>query len=266
VEEHRLWITEVVNGLLAGPALALLDALDVHVEDRAYPIPNQVAVELFIFFLCVIFFLWLRTRLSVEKPGAIQQIFELLVGGVYSLIDDIIGHHGRRYLPMVGTVGLFVLLANLISLIPGFESPTANYTVTCGCALVAFLHYNYVGARHHGPLAYLKHFMGPIPALAVLMLPIEVISHAARILSLTVRLYANMFVSELLYVVFLGLTGSLYIFAREQNPILGGLAAILPATIPIIFVALHIFVAFLQAFVFTLLPIVYLAGAVAEEH
>lgn len=264
--EHRLWITEIVNRLLGKPALALLAVLGIHVEDPRYPIPNHVAVELLIVFLCLLFFTWLRFRLSVEGPGAMQQAMELAVEGVYSLIDDIIGHHGRKYLPMVGTVGLFVLLANLISLIPGFESPTANYTVTCGCAIVAFLHYNYVGMRHHGALSYLKHFMGPIPALAILMLPIELISHAARILSLTVRLYANMFVSELLYGVFLGLAGNVFVFAREKSVILGGAAAILPATLPIVFVALHIFVAFLQAFVFTLLPIVYLAGAVAEEH
>lgn len=264
--EHRLWITEIVNRLLAGPAVWLLSSLGIRVEEPSYPIPNHIATEIFIFFLCIVFFTWLRFRLSVAKPGAVQQTMELLIDGVYSLIDDIIGHHGRRYLPMVGTIGLFILLMNLISVIPGFESPTANYTVTCACALVAFLHYNYVGVRHHGLLGYVKHFMGPIPALAILMLPIELISHAARILSLTVRLWVNMFVSELLYGVFLWLTGLLYLFLREQNRVLGLLATFVPAVAPLIFIGLHIFVAFLQAFVFTLLPIVYLSGAVAEEH
>ena len=176
-----------------------------------------------------------------------------------------VGHHGERYLPMIGTVGMFVLLSNLISLIPGFSSPTAQVSVPLGCAVTVFLYYNICGVRKLGPLGYGKHFLGPVLYLAPVMLIVEVVSHLARLLSLTVRLWVNMLVSELLYFNFLGLTVGLYVFAKALNPLLQ-VTGVFPVLVPIIFMGLHIFVAVLQAFVFTILPVLYLSGAVAEEH
>lgn len=270
MEEHRLWITEVINRLIGKPVAALLTAAGFHLEDPQYPIPNHIAMELVVIAVAVVFFLWLKRRLSVECPGAAQQCVEMLFRnpmgvGIRDLLDDIVGHGADRYLPMLGSIGIFVLLCNLISLVPGFESPTAVSSVPFGCAVTVFLYYNWCGIRKHGPLAYGKHFFGPVWWLAPLMLPIEIVSHFARLLSLTVRLWVNMLVSELLYVLFLGLTLGLFVFAKEVSP-LGYAAAAVPLVGPLAFIVLHAFVGVLQAFVFTLLPIIYVSGAVAEEH
>lgn len=282
MEHHQLWITGVVNKLLGKYVAALLAFLHIKVSDPVHPIPNHIAVELVVILLAVVFFGWLRTRLSVNRPGIMQQLCEMLLTnpmgiGARDLLDDIIGHHGRAFLSVVGGVGLFVLFCNLISLIPGFESPTANITVTIGCALVAFFYYHSSGIRHHGARRYLKQFLGPLrpmsPLMFIIMLPlmvlmiiIETVSHGARVLSLSVRLFANMFVSELLYGVFLGLAMSAFSVGWSLSPVVGGVMLSLPLTLPIPFMGLHIFVAVLQGFVFTLLPIIYLSGAVAEEH
>jgi F-type H+-transporting ATPase subunit a len=270
MEEQVLWVTKLVNRLLGGPALALLDALHIQPENRQYPVPNHLAMELVVLLFSAVFFLWLKRRISVERPGGAQQCMEILLTnpmgvGALDLLKSIVGHHGERYLPMIGTVGMFVLISNLISLVPGFSSPTAEVTVPLGCAVCVFLYYNVCGLKQHGALGYGKHFMGPVWYLAPLMIPIELISHAARLLSLTVRLWVNMFVSELLYAIFLGLTVALYVFAKGFNPLLQ-VTGVFPLFVPIIFMGLHIFVAVLQAFVFTILPVVYLSGAVGEEH
>jgi F-type H+-transporting ATPase subunit a len=270
MEEQILGVTKLVNALLGKPALALLAALHIHVENAEYPIPNHVAMEFVVFLLAIVFFTWLRSRLSVDNPGATQQCMEALLTnsmgvGARDLLEDTAGHHGLKYLPMVGSIGMFVLMSNLISLVPGFASPTAEKTVPLGCAIVVFLYYNWAGLLHHGPLKYGKQFLGPVPAMSPIMAVVEAFSHLARLLSLTVRLWVNMLVSELLYVTFLGLTLSLFLFAAKLNG-LGYLLAPIPLLAPCIFILLHIFVAFVQAFVFTLLPIVYLGGAVAEEH
>jgi F-type H+-transporting ATPase subunit a len=270
MQEQVLGVTKLVNWLLAKPAAALLAALRIKPENPEYPIPNHIAMELVVFAFAVIFFLWLKRRLSVERPGAVQQCMEMLLSnpmgvGARDLLDDIVGHGAERYLPMVGSIGIFVLLCNLISLIPGFESPTATSSVPLGCAVAVFLYYNWSGLRHHGPLGYGRHFLGPSLPLAPLMLPIEIVSHLARLLSLTVRLWVNMLVSELLYALFLGLTLALFIGGRQVHPVLSVLLLV-PLIGPTVFIALHIFVGVLQAFVFTLLPIIYVSGAVAEEH
>jgi len=271
MEHHPTFIGDLFNQLFGGLALAVMEMLGIHPHDPLRPIPDHIAIELFIVLLSVIFFLWFRRQLSADNPGGLQLCFEQALSnsfrvGIYDLLDEIVGHHGRKHLAMVGSVGLFVLFCNVISLIPGFISPTAVHTVPLGCALVVFLYYNWEGLRAHGPAGYGKHFMGPILPLAPLMLPIELISHVARLLSLTVRLWVNMVVSELLYLTFLGLGLLTFTAAWEWNKIAGGVLVFAPLVFPVAFVALHIFVAFLQAFVFTLLPVVYVGGAVAEEH
>jgi F-type H+-transporting ATPase subunit a len=270
MEEQVLSVTKLVNVLLGKPALALLAALHIRAANSDYPIPNHVAMEFVAFVVAIVFFTWLKGRLSVDNPGGTQQCMEALLTnsmgvGARDLLEDIAGHDAVKYLPMLGSIGMFVLMCNLISLVPGFSSPTANNSVPLGCAVVVFLYYNWTGIVHHGPLGYGKHFLGPSLALAPIMLPIEIVSNLARLLSLTVRLWVNMVVSELLYVTFLGLTLALFLFAGKMNAVGYALAPI-PLIVPCIFIILHIFVGFLQAFVFTLLPIIYVGGAVGEEH
>jgi F-type H+-transporting ATPase subunit a len=161
-------------------------------------------------------------------------------------LEENIGHEGRKYLAVIGTIAFFIIFCNLLGLIPGLASPTSNINVPAGCAIVMFLFYNYQGIRKQGLVNYLKHFAGPVWWLAWLMVPIEIISHLARPFSLTVRLYANIFAEELLIVVFFGL---------------------IPLLLPLPFMAFAVFGGFLQAFIFITLSQVYIAGAVAtEEH
>ena len=268
--EHPIWVTVIVNRLLGKLATALLTALHIQPSNPEYPIPNHIAMEIFVFVCAAIFFLWLRRRISVDRPGGVQQCMEMLLTnpmgvGVRDLLDDNIGHGGEKYMTMVGSIGIFVLFCNLISIIPTLESPTAQVSVPLGCAVVVFLYYNSTGIVKHGLLGYGKNFLGPVPAMSPIMLPIELVSNLARLLSLTVRLWVNMLVSETLYVLFLGLMLEMFLFIGKLNAA-GYASAVIPLIGPIPFVLLHIFVAILQAFVFTILPVIYIAGAVAEEH
>ena len=279
MEHHLSPFGELVNRLLGPLVLPLLEAVGIHPHNAAQPIPDHIATQILLAALLVLFALWFRRVVSADKPGAIQLCFEQILSnsmrvGVNDLLDGIVGHHGRKYTAVVGTVGLFVLVCNMISLMPAFASPTAYHTVPLGCALFVFLYNNLEGVSAHGILGYLKHFIGPAlaapvalwPVMIPLLFAIEVISNVARLLSLTVRLWVNMVVSELLYLTFLGLGILMVVGGWHINKGLGVAAGLVPLTIPTPFVALHIFVAFLQAFVFTLLPIVYLGQAVAEEH
>jgi F-type H+-transporting ATPase subunit a len=270
MEVHPNWVTVVVNRLLGKAATALLTALHVHPSSPEYPIPSHVSMEIFVFLFAVVFFLWLRKRISADRPGAVQQCMEMLLTnpmgvGVRDLLEDNVGHGGEKYIAMIGSIGLFVLLCNLISIVPTLDSPTATVSVPLGCAIVVFLYYNWTGVAKLGLLGHGKHFLGPVLAMSPIMFPIEIVSNLARLLSLTVRLWVNMFVSETLYVLFLGLMLEMFLFIGKLNA-LGYASAIIPLIGPIPFIFLHVFVAVLQAFVFTILPVIYIAGAVAEEH
>jgi len=269
-EEQVLGATKWVNWLLAKPALLLFHALHLQPANPEYPISNFFAMELIVFVFAIVFFLWVKRRLSADRPGATQQCLELFMTnpmgmGVKDLVDDIVGHGGERHIPMMGSIGMFILLCNLVALIPGFMSPTAEITVPLACSVVVFLYYNWYGIRHHGPVGYGKTLMGPVLLISPLMVLIETISHFARMLSLTVRLWANMLVSELIYVTFLGLTMALFLFVGHWNPV-GYISGILPVGIPLGLELFHVFEAILQAFIFTILAIIYLGLAVAEEH
>lgn len=270
METHPIWVAVLVNRLLGKPAGALLSALHIRPANPQYPIPTHVCMEILVFVISVVFFLWLKRRISVDRPGSTQQVMEWVLTnpmgvGVRDLLEDSVGHGAEKYVPMLGSIGIFVLFCNLISIVPTLESPTANVSVPLGCAVVVFLYYNWCGLRQHGPLGYGKVFLGPIWWMSPLMLPIEIISNLARLLSLTVRLWVNMFVSELLYGIFLGLMLALFLFLGKLNAV-GYVSGIIPLFGPVAFIGLHIFVAVLQALVFTILPVIYLAGAVAEEH
>ncbi len=192
------------------------------------------------------FSLWFRRRLSVREPGKLQLVVELLVGGLLALLRENVGEKGRPFLGLVGTIGLFILVSNLAGLVPFLSSPTVNINMPVGCAIVAFLYYNYQGIRAQGAGKYFAHFLGPSLALAVIMLPIEIISHLSRMLSLSVRLFGNIFGEELVVIV---------------------LMLIAPFVVPVPMMLFGVFGSFLQAFVFTMLTVIYLGGAVvAEEH
>lgn len=240
---EQLWFTKALNHLFGGPVSALLTSMHVP-HHPAAPINNAFSMELLVFIFLLVLFLLVRSRLSVESPGGLQHSFESIEGFVVSQSHEIIGHHVEHYTPFFAILFIFILICNLIGLIPGFESPTGVPAVPLGCAICAFFYYHTQGFRHSG-IGYLKHFLGPIPALAPLMLPIELISHFARLLSLTVRLWANIFAGDLITLVFFSM---------------------IPIGVPIVFSGLHIVVAVLQAYVFMLLAIIYVSGAVSEEH
>jgi F-type H+-transporting ATPase subunit a len=243
--EHELWITALFNDHLAGVANAVLTPLGVHAHNPARPWANFVVMEILVVVLMMILFAIIRAGLSMDKPGKVQQTFELVYEFLQGQADDAIGHGGRAFVAFAGTMFFFVLFGNLIGIIPGFEAPTMFAPVPLGCAMLTFSYYNIMGLAHNG-LGYLKHFMGPSIWLAWLFIPIEVISHLARPLSLTVRLYANMFAGEQVTLVFLSL---------------------IPLAVPVVFMGLHVFVSFVQAYIFTVLTLIYIGGAVShEEH
>jgi F-type H+-transporting ATPase subunit a len=271
MHEGLNWIARLLNDLLGHPALALLNAFHVQPRDPAHPIPPYVAGAIAVCLIAMAFFLWLRPRISVDKPGATQQCMEALLTnsmgvGIRDLLDENVEHHARQYMPMVGSVSIFVLFANAISFIPAFQSPTGHPSVPLACAILTFVYYNSIGFKTHGALGYAKHFAGPVWWLAWLIFPVEIISHTARLLSLTVRLWANIFASELIYAIFLGLFMAPALSVGHSHPVLGLLLGIFPATLPVAFIGLHLFVAVVQAFVFTILPALYIGMATAEEH
>jgi F-type H+-transporting ATPase subunit a len=241
---HQLLFTEFLNAHLAGPVTALLETLHVHPKYPQAPITNAFAMELLVFLVLVAYFIVVRLTLSVEKPGGVQHLAEMTNEFVVDQGESIIGHGSERFVSYLTALFLFILLANLMGLIPGLESPTANPVVPLGFALVTFLYYHYHGIRANGA-AYIKQFLGPVWWLSWLLLPIEVISHLARVLSLTVRLYANMFAGDLVTLAFFSLV---------------------PIGIPLIFLGLHLGVAVIQAYVFFLLAAIYLSLAVAHDH
>ncbi len=235
----------MLNRLFAGPVDSLLQIVGVHPANPAAPIDDTFSLELLVVLGFIAFFLLVRFSLSVEKPGASQQIAEMLHELIGGQADSIIGHGFQRFQAFVTSIFLFVLTCNLLGLIPGIKSPTQNVVVPLGLAVTTFIYYNFHGLRVQGPIGYLKHFAGPVWWISPLLFPIEIISHFARMLSLTVRLWANMFAGDIVTLVFFSL---------------------IPVAIPAIFLGLHLAVSVIQAIVFTLLAMIYLSQAVAHEH
>lgn len=243
MHESELWLTKIFNDHLAATGNWFLHLVGMPNQDR--PWADFITMQLLVVAIIVLLFAILRGRISYDRPGKLQHIFELIYEFVHGQTEDQLGHGGAKYLGYFATIFIFILFANLIGIIPGFSSPTMYPSVPAGCALATFLYYNFVGIQSNGLFKYGAHFAGPVWWLAPLMLPIELVSHLARPLSLTIRLYANMFAGEQLTVVFLGLT---YVF------------------VPAVFMGLHVFVALLQAYIFMLLTMIYVAGATAHEH
>lgn len=250
---EQLPFAALLNRIFGGVANALLNALHIR-HNAAAPINNAVAMQILVFLLLLMVFAYLRTRISVEHPGGLQHLFESIHDFVSGQSREIIGHHYKPYTPYLVTLGLYIITCNLIGLIPSLESPTAVPVVPLGCAVVTWFYYQASGFRANGP-QYIAHFLGPVGdkslplvtriAVACLMFPIEVFSHLARMLSLTVRLYANIFAGDMVTLVFFSLA---------------------PIGIPVLFMGLHIGVAFIQTFIFVLLATVYIGEATAHEH
>jgi F-type H+-transporting ATPase subunit a len=178
-------------------------------------------------------------------PGKAQNFFEVLIAGIEDFMVDITGEEGRWLLPIIATIFIYIFVCNLVGIIPGFFPPTASLNTTASCALVVVVFTHIIGVKYHGA-AYIKHFMGPVWWMIPIIFPIEVIGHMARILSLSFRLFGNMMGHELVLAILFGLAGAFF------------------APLPIM--ALGIFVALVQAFVFFLLSIMYFTGAMEHAH
>jgi F-type H+-transporting ATPase subunit a len=276
MQEHISNITQWFNHVFGPLALSLLHALHIQPADYDAPIPEYVVMSLITLVIGTIFALIVRSQLSAERPGAIQQIAELILTnpmgfGIKDLLEENAGHAGDQFIPFVGSISIFILIANLLSVFPAFSSPTSNAVVPLACACLTFVYFNWQGIRHHGPGHYLLTFAGsPKKAgdwiLAILLFPVELISTTARLLSLTVRLWANIIASDLIYAIFLGLLIVPMQWAWTKSPVFGLAFGIFPAMIPILFIGLHIFVSFIQAYIFTVLPSIYVGMAIADEH
>ncbi|ADV83270.1 F0F1 ATP synthase subunit A [Terriglobus saanensis] len=241
---EQLLLTQFLNHHLAAPVDALLRAVHVHPVYPEAPISNAVAMELIVMAILLAYFVIVRMTLSVEKPGPAQQLAEMTHEFVSGQGESIVGHGYERFTAYLTAIFLFILLSNLLGLVPGLESPTANPVVPLGLAIATFAYYHYHGIRENGG-GYVKQFLGPVWWLSPLMLLIEIVSHFARVLSLTVRLWANMLAGDLLTLAFFSLV---------------------PIGIPLVFLGLHLGVAVIQAYVFMLLATVYLSLAVSHEH
>lgn len=186
----------------------------------------------------------LATSSLKSVPGRLQNFMEVIISGIENMIKETMGEHGKPFFPLIATLAIFILVSNLIGLIPGFFPPTANINTTAACAVIVFVTTHVVGVKEHG-FKYIKHFMGPIIWLAPMMFFIEVIGHFSRIISLTLRLFGNMNGHELILMIFFGLA---------------------PFLVPLPLMVMGVLVSFIQAFVFMLLAMIYIQGSLEHAH
>jgi F-type H+-transporting ATPase subunit a len=203
------------------------------------PIPTHVVMFLFVVFIAVVVLTFLRRKLSAESPTTRQQTFEVGVEMVRNLLSDMVGPGGMKHFPIVATFGILILLSNLTGMLPDMIAPTANFNVTLALAITSFLYYNYVSIRENGIVGYFKHFAGPVPNILImlLMFPIEIISNLARILSLSMRLFGN-------------------IYGEEQ--VSGVISSLMQWVVPAMLMPLGLLTSVLQTFIFMVLSMVYL--------
>src|SRR5262245_31716574 len=243
MHEEQLLIVKWVNDLL-GPLVASIFGL--HPQPGHDIIPTQVIMAGIVVVVLIAFVAFVRSRLSIENPGRLQQTLEVVLEFFEGQLDENVGHAGHRFVPIIGTIGFFILGCNLIGLVPGFSSPSSNGNIPAACDITVILFYHYQGVRKQGLFHYLKHFAGPVWWLAPIMIPIEIISHLSRPVTLTLRLFVNIFAEEQLVAVFFGLV---------------------PLLLPLPFMGYAVFGGILQAFIFITMAQLYLAGAIAtEEH
>src|SRR5829696_2841911 len=246
--EHSLLIVDTVNAVLGPVVRAGGEAVGYHFQHPDAPIPNYMVMVGLITLIVMALGLFIRSRLSVEHPGKFQILLEDAVSAVRGLLQDWIGPSGARFMPLVITLGIFILIGNYMGLVPGLMAPTSSINVTLGCALTIWVYYHFQGIKAQGIGPYLWHFAAPPGApvwLAPIMFPIELISHLSRVMSLSLRLFGNIFGEELVIAI---------------------LFSIVPFLVPLPMMLLGLLTGGLQAFIFMLLSIVYLQGAVAVEH
>jgi len=219
----------------------LFEAIGLGHFAHAYP---HVIYSWFVILL-LIGFAVLATRKIEMIPTKAQNFFEIVISGMEEFMVDITGEEGRWFFPIIATIFIYIAVSNLLGLVPGFYPPTASINTTAACAIPVFLFTHYIGIKYHG-IKYIKHFLGPVWWLIPIILPIELIGHLARILSLSFRLFGNITGHELVLAILFMLAGAFF------------------APLPIM--AMGIFVALVQAFVFFLLSIMYFAGAMEEAH
>ena len=242
---EQLALTRLLNHIFGPMIVAVMQMVGLHPAQPAAPIGNTFALELLVAGLLIGFFIVVRLTLSVENPGPAQYIAEMIHEFIGGQAESVIGHGYEKFQAYVTSIFLFIVLNNLLGLIPGISTPTGNPVVPLGLAVLTFLYYNAYGVRTHGPIGYLKQFAGPVWWMAWLLFPVEIVSHLARMMSLTIRLYANMLASDLL---------ALICFSM------------IPVLAPVAFLGLHALVSVIQAYVFMLLSMIYLGMAVSHEH
>ena len=249
--EHPVsFLFKPINALLIAifgePSERYLELMGA-VHGEVFWLPDHVIMAMLVVVLVGAVLIPVSRRLSVDSPGKLQQVLELVISGLEDLIDDVVGHgFGKRFLPFIGGLAVFIFVGNIFGLFYFVQPPTANPNTTFALSITAFLYYNVIGIRDNGLFKYLKHFAGPLPLLAPLMVPIEIISHLARILSLALRLFGNIF---------------------GEHTATGIFFTLFPFVVPWPMMGLGIFGALLQAFIFIMLTMAYLNGAVAsEEH
>ena len=213
-------------------------------------LPDAIATSLLVATLLILFALAARARLASanavepEDGVTVRNVAEMFVEAIQGLAEGVIGHGSEKYVPLLATFFIFILVANLLGLVPGFSPPTSDFNITFALGVVSFVAYNYYGMRAHGA-GYVKQFLGPMLLLAPLMLLVEIFSHVFRPISLGIRLFANMFADHQVVAMFTDMT---------------------KVVIPVIFYLLGAFVSVVQAFVFTMLTAIYIALAISHDH
>ncbi|MBN2346564.1 MAG: F0F1 ATP synthase subunit A [Candidatus Aminicenantes bacterium] len=229
-----VWINDLLRAAAAGVGIRL----------HGDPLPAHVIMAALATLLLVVFFRLTVKNLSIF-PVRMQAFLEAIYLFFRGTVDDMIGPEGRKFVPVLGTLGLFIAVSNLLGLLPELASPTANLNAPAGCAIFIFLYYHAQGVKQHGLLGYLRTFTGPKWWLGWLFAPIEIISHLSRPLSLTVRLFCNIFGEDLVIII---------------------IVSLVPFVAPLPMMAMAVFTSLLQAYIFIMLSSVYLAGAIASEH
>ena len=237
-------LNAVLVALLGAPSAGWQRAMGLEGEAGVW-LPDHVIMTLLVVVIVTVLLVWARRNYSLEHPSTVQQCLELFLSGLSNLAEDVIGHgRGKDFVPFVAGLAFFIFLSNIFGLFFFLQPPTANTSTTFALSLTAFLFYNIVGIRRQGPLNYAKHFMGPVWWLFPLMVPIEIISHLARVLSLALRLFGNIF---------------------GEHTATGMFLVIVPLFVPAM-MGLGLLGATIQTFIFVMLTTVYVSGAVAEEH
>lgn len=205
---------------------------------------DHIIASLIVFLICTVLAILVRANIKLI-PNTLQQVIEVTVQGLLDMLEENIGHGSKKYLPLIGALAFFIFISNFMGMIPTFSSSTSNFNTTIACAIIVFLYYNFEGLRENG-VGYLKHFTGPIPLLAPLMIPIEIIGHLARPFSLGIRLFGNISGEHIVTIVFY--------------------TQLVAWLVPVPLMVIGLFAAFLQTFVFIMLSQIYIAGAIAHDH